>query len=165
MPSRSFNWKVVGPIRRDTDDLRPGYDNAIIDLWHTLPTSLSGRRYNHAGCDIEVTCEWSPVASLLSAQLKASIQSESHPESLTEGWWTIYEESVDVHCAVRVAGTNDFSEYDWYSTFFLESYLYDLFLILNLALPGGANFINLRVEKGQHLDESLGLASFYFEDA
>ena len=89
-----------------------------------------------------------------------------NPNNTADDWWKIFVKEVQCTSKVSIAGSNDLSQHGWYAAFFAESYLYDLFLVLNLALPGSANFYPVNVSS---LDEKfckeLGLSSFYFEDA
>jgi len=48
----------------------------------------------------------------------------------------------------------------------MESHLYDLFIILNLALPGAADFLNVSVEPvGAGQRDRLELSAYYFQIA
>jgi hypothetical protein len=67
---------------------------------------------------------------------------------------------------VAITSRNELSKRDWYPEFFVESYLYDLFIALNLALPGAADFFNVTVETlAPRQAERLDLSAFYFETA
>jgi hypothetical protein len=98
--------------------------------------------------------DWSPVHAHLTEQLSPSEN---------ENWW---ETEFRVPAEVKISGRNKMSKHDWYPLFFVESYLYDLFIVLNLALPGAADFFNVRVEATRPIQvERLGLSAYYYEAA
>lgn len=133
----------------DNPDLE--YDRSIVELWGSLPPLLRSRTFLHDGCNIVVTMDWTPVRKLLTKQLR------------TSNWPT---KKLRLPAQVEITSWNKFSKLDWYPEFFVESYLYDLFIALNLALPGAANFFNVTVEKvGLGQPERLDLSAYYFETA
>ncbi|SRR6266851_515103 len=126
-------------------------DRSIVELWDSLPPLLLGRTFLHEGCNIVVAMDWTPVRKLLTKQFRTSTRAPKKIRLLAQ---------------VEITSRNEFSKYDWYPEFFVESYLYDLFIALNLALPGAADFFNVTVETvGPRQPERLDLSAFYFETA
>jgi hypothetical protein len=120
----------------------------------------------HDGCNVTVTVDWSPVAKHLAKQLGMSRELRKAPRSLTEDWVEKYWAQTRVPAVVRISGSNERSEYDWYPDFFIQSHVYDVFVALNLALPGAADFLGVGIiPKSGGPAEHLELSAFYFEKA
>ena len=133
------------------DDPDLEYDRSIVELWNSLPPLLHSRAFLDDGCKIVVAMDWTPVRELLTKQLRTSTRAPKKIRLLAK---------------VGITSRNKFSNYDWYPEFFVESYLYDLFIALNLALPGAADFFNVTVETVRpRQSERLDLSAFYFETA
>lgn len=160
MTTRSEVRHVFGMFRLNPeDDSDLEHERSITDLWGSLPSSLSSQTFVHDGCDVVVSIDWSPVGDHFAKQLSTSTLELSE-----EDWWKIYSAELRLPANVKISGRNKLSEHEWYPGFFVESYLYDLFVILNLALPGSADFLNVGVEPaslGQR--ERLELSAYYFE--
>lgn len=133
------------------DDPDLEYDRSIVELWRSLSPLLLSRTFLHDGCNIAVTMDWSPVRALLTKQLRTATRTQK---------------KCRLPAQVEITSRNKFSKHDWYPEFFVQSYLYDLFIALNLALPGAADFFNVTVETaGLGHPERLDLSAFYFETA
>lgn len=69
-----------------------------------------------------------------------------------------------VSAKVIFNGSNRLINNRWYPRFFVERYLYDLFLLINLSTPGACDFLNIRfMNGGAEDDERLNLSSYFFE--
>lgn len=133
------------------DDPDHEYDRAIVELWSSLPPLLVSRTFLHDGCNIAIAMDWSLVRVLLTKQLRTATRT---PKKL------------QLPAQVEITSRNKFSKHGWYPEFFVQSYLYDLFIVLNLALPGAADFFNVAVETvGLGHPERLDLSAYYFETA
>jgi hypothetical protein len=115
--------------------------------------------------------DWEPVHALLAEQLRDSTDLFSDPppgmvrvttyRRLQPDDRRIYDVETSLPAHVEISGQNNVSNYDWYPEFFVETYLYDLFLVLNLALSGSADFHNVTVHSVCHSPERLGLSAPY----
>jgi hypothetical protein len=84
---------------------------------------------------------------------------------MTEQWVKEYWAETRLPVSVQISGANEFSNYDWYPDFFVQSQLHDVFVASNLALPGAADFLAVGLESrvaGRPHDR-LELSAFYFE--
>lgn len=136
------------------NDVDLEFERSVEKLWGSLPPVLCNRTYLHEGCEVTVSVDWSPVHAHFIEQLSPSED---------ENWW---EAKVRVPAAVKISGRNKMSTQDWYMPFFVESYLYDLFIVLNLALPGAADFFNFTVEAARPIHATrLELSAYYYEAA
>lgn len=166
LESRTEQCKIVGVFGHEADELFPDYDGAIISVWRDLINNMSTRSYQHQGCSVSVDCDFSPLLPMLANRRASKSRFLENPKTAPDDWWKIFTEKVQCISTVSIAGSNELSQYGWYAAFFAESHLYDLFLVLNLALPGSANFHSVRVSSSdEKFHEELDLSSFYFEDA
>lgn len=164
---RTETRTVVGTFSLNAeDDTSLEYEKSIVDCWKRLPTDFSTRAFVHDGCEVHVTLDWSPVTAHLAEQLGISTVLRVSPESLPENWAESYWAEIRLPAIVEIKGSNELSEYKWYPEFFVETYLYDVFVVLNLALPGAADFVSVGVEsvRGGPRDR-LELSAYYFENA
>jgi hypothetical protein len=140
-----------------------------ISLWSEIIISHSFRSYYHDGVRAEVQADWAPVREHLVEDQDRDKEFHRLLKENSKAAWTIYDSSREyakVSFLVRIDGSNDLSQYQWYPVFFVEKYIYDIFLIANLALPGSCEFLNVRFpnERGISSDR-YGLSSYNFEEA
>lgn len=158
--------EISGTFRYDTEELFPEFGNAVVRLWENLPSEVLTRNYSHDGCSINLECDFTLIAAMQAKRLAAMRSYRESPQTTPEDWWKVFSEAVTASCSVTIEGTNKLSENAWYPSFFFESHLYDLFFILNLALPGSTNFFKAKVtSENRKFIENMELSSFYFEDA
>jgi hypothetical protein len=153
-------------------DVSLDYARSTVDTWEALLTVACERQYHHEGCDISVHVDWAPVHALLAEQLRDSLDLLSDPPPGMVKEWVIvplqpndrrlYHQKTSLLAQVQISGQNLLANAGRYAGFFVETYLYDLFLILNLALPGSADFFNVIVPGGDYRPERLGLSAFYW---
>lgn len=145
------NRYVVGEFGLGQSWEDPDYDKLVEEQWRLIPAELLTRTFAHKGSTVTVTPDWRPVQTLMHNQIRTGNRT---PKKL----------NVPIQVAVDIP--NDYCERSWYWCFFAESYLYDFFIAMNLALPGAADFFNLRVEPGEFIrPEKLDLSAFYFDSA
>lgn len=157
---------VQGVFENDAEELFPHYDDAIISLWKSMNSSIAEYTYTHEECSVLIKYDWSPVIDILIKRRESYRNFKEDPKNAPDDWWKLSFERVDCSCNVLISGSNELSKYGWYASFFVESYMYDLFLILNIALPGSGNFLNVKVTGGRKShSEDISLSSFYFENA
>lgn len=73
-------------------------------------------------------------------------------------------DNLIVSAKVILTGSNRLVNNPWYPRFFVERYLYDLFLLMNLSTPGTGDFLNIIfMNNGGEEDERLNLSSYFFE--
>lgn len=158
--------EVSGAFRHETDELFPEFDDAIARLWSDLPKNVLVRSYSHQGCSIELECDFSSISAMQARRIGVMRSFRESPQTAPKDWWKIFFEKVTASCKVTVQGSNELSETGWYPSFFFESHLYDLFLILNVALPGSTNLHLAKVAGADaNFGEDMDMSSFYFEDA
>src|SRR5687767_7065117 len=153
------------------------YAQATVDIWKAIAPIARERKYHHDGCDIRVRVDWEPVHLWLAEELQDSLDLFSEPPpgyvreilyrpmSPTEIEAAKAKREKSISAYVEISGQNEMSSYMWYPDFFVEMYLYDLFLILNLALPGSADFFSVTIRGPGYSTDQLSLSSDYWWDA
>jgi hypothetical protein len=164
----SHSLKIIGTIHSADDESDTGdFYRLSSRLWGALPECISNRNYFHDGVEIAVRANWSSVQFLASEANRIAQASIAASEVGLFRWLESFPTKVEIPVEVAVNGKSDLSEYDWFPSFFVENYLYDVFIILNLALPGVADLMNLRIQRDANKDPStpIRLASYYLYTA
>ncbi|QYJ82011.1 HEPN domain-containing protein [Shewanella aegiceratis] len=140
-----------------------------IELWGKINERLNSKSYTHDGVSAEIYTDWSPVIEELKKQQTREREFNKLLEENGEAAWEIYRFDIKepkVKFLVSIQGKNEVSEYKWYPRFFVEKYLYDIFLIANLSLPGSCEFLNVRfISEREKESERYLLSSYNFEEA
>lgn len=173
MPNRTEVRAIVSDgfnlgITRDTS---LAYAQATVDIWKAIAPIVRERKYQHDSCDIRVQVDWEPVHLLLAEKLQDSLDliSEPPPGYVKEIIYVrMSPEEIEAANAnreksilayIEISGENELSNYSWYPDFFVETYLHDLFLILNLALSGSADFLTVTIRGPGYSTNNLRLSS------
>lgn len=136
-------------------------------LWSSLPASVVERTYVHHGVRVQIRANWESarhIAAEGNRVLQKSIAASSEG-SFT--WVESIPHELTVPVEVLICGENSHSMHAWYPRVFVDNYLYDIFTILNVSLPGSADFMNLSVlNENQHsLPEPTQLSPYYLHRA
>jgi hypothetical protein len=151
----------------DIADPPQEYLASIVRLWSNLPQSLRERTYEYQGRRLTVQLDPSPIHTKLREQAKiCAIYSSPKPRVSKAAIKSLFKK-ITVPVEVTVSGGGKSPTYRPFAESFVEAYFYDLFLILNIALPAAANFSNIFVVDPEHpwSKDQLGLSTFYFETA
>ncbi|MDQ4628660.1 hypothetical protein [Janthinobacterium lividum] len=164
----SHNLKILGTFHMANDETEDGnYFLLNSEIWAALPKNISRRVYFHEGVEIVVSANWNS-AVMISAEVnritKNSIAASG--DGLFE-WLEPFPSNLEVPVNVVMSGENNLLNLDWYPIFFVDNYLYDVFMMLNLALPGSADFMNLRIQSDTSETPTLPtrLSPYYFHAA
>jgi len=140
-----------------------------ISLWSEIISGLSFRSYYHEGVLAEIQADWAPVRKHLIEDEAREKEFQRLLEEKGDAAWSIFDparENPKVSFLVTINGSNNLSKYPWYPVLFVEKYIYDIFLIANLALPGACEFLNARVPNARGMTgDRYGLSSYNFEEA
>ena len=167
MTNRTVSRTITARVALNADDEGSdfAYMEEIVTFWTYQHTCIATRKASHDGCNATVTFDWSPVAPVLSQQLLMSKLLRHTPHELPPDWSQIYYKKVEIQVAVQIEGQNRLAKHHWYPDFFIENALYDLFVIINLALPSAANFNFIHREQiGLAAPEELSLSAYYLDD-
>jgi len=147
------------------------YEALILSFWKSMPGALKQRIYRlESGDAASVRMDPAPLHALYRsrANVHARARSSARSGRVTQTAWRVFFRETPVPIEVALQGRHPKSSYDWYAPFFAETYLHDLFLVTNLALPNSASFNNVKVtKKGEHSrsPSQLYLSNFYFAQA
>lgn len=141
-----------------------------IKLWREIKESFSLKSYTHESVSAEVITDWSPVIEELEQQHSRDQEfKKTLKEEGEEAAWEVFSsdrEEPKVKFLVIIQGESKLSDHNWYYQFFVEKYLYDVFFIINLSLPGACDFFNVRFINERELEnERFLLSSYGFEEA
>lgn len=143
-------WKIIGPQQAD--------------FWKSAIRRLSGRSYQHNGYDIEVKIDWAPLARRLIRDHKLLIPVRTYQPSKVD-WFAKLDKPLYLAATCSIVGDSDFDGYQWYPGFFVEYFLYEIFMIVNLSCPGVAEFYNFEIQRtDQTQSQRLQLSAFYFDE-
>lgn len=150
---------------------------AAVDIWKSIAPFVHERKYHHDGCDIRIQVNWEPIHLLLAKELQDSLDEFSEPppgyvkvityvpmspEEKEAASNAYREKSILAH--IEISGENKLSRQLWYPEFFMEMYLHDLFLMLNLAVPGSADFLYVTIRRPGYSTDNLRLSSYFWWD-
>lgn len=155
-------------IGRDYEDEWKKSDQLDLAVWQEAAYLLKHWEYSHDGCEIKVQANWQPYVDRLKEQIEihnhffAKLERKESFDDFDFG----NSEDLIIECEVTIKGANEVSNYGWYPGYFVEQYAYDLFLIMNLAMPGCCDFYNLIIvsDNGKQKDR-LNLSGYSFQSA
>jgi hypothetical protein len=143
------------------------YENDIA-LWTDISQQINHKTYSHDGISAEVIADWEPVIDNFKKQQKREREFNKLLKEKGDAAWTIYKTELQdpkVSFTVTIKGKHELLKQDWYHRFFIEKYIYDIFLIANLSLPGSCEFLNARFTTKSGKDrERYNLSSYNFEE-
>jgi Apea-like HEPN len=153
----------IGSFGRDSDEEWEKIEPTVIDFWTKAIPLLKSRTYKHDGVETTVELDWSPYNRSLKNYHKV-MAPVRRAEPSDPAWYSKINRSTKLSATCHLNASNKLSANSWYAEFFLEYYLYEVFLIANLACPGAANFFSLRVGSGlRKAKDKFDLSSFYFD--
>ncbi|MFM0434412.1 hypothetical protein PQQ75_35795 [Paraburkholderia aspalathi] len=150
-------------LTRDSDEHWETIEPQIQQFWHKAPKELQHRNYEHEGCIITVDINWQPLAARLRRDyvLLQPLRENTAP---VKDWLAKVYRPLRIRADVTVSGTNKFCSYEWYPTFFLDTFVHEVFLIANLSVPGSADFYGAAIARPQQRHSTeVRLSAFAFD--
>ncbi|AHJ77517.1 hypothetical protein BBB57_21140 [Kosakonia sacchari] len=137
------NWEIL-----ELDDIL---------FWENNLKLIKSKCYSHDGCSVNVSANW----DILIERLKESYRKTKDAYSKTPiDYSSFVERKVQIPVSVEIKEENKHSHYISYARFFVDYYLYELFVLMNLARPGVCDFFNLSIN-----DDRMMLSSYNFQNA
>ncbi len=133
----------------ETDD--PAKEN-YISTWSEVTDVLSRRIYRHPMGDVIVSANWDEAKSVSIASLDGTFNEDRRYDVFKENF------QVPVVCTVVKPESVKASE-----RHFLELFLYDFFLCLNLSAPGSCDFFSAYIDPPQGKRSDMKLSASLFE--
>lgn len=164
----SYDFKIMGAFHTADDDAEDGNFFLLNSkIWASIPENISKRIYFHDGVEIVVSANWEPAQIIASEVNRITQRSISESKEGLFKWLEPFPSELEVPINLIMNGENDLLNHDWYPIFFVDNYLYDVFVMLNLALPGSADFMNLRIQSDASKEPTspTRLSPYYFHAA
>lgn len=163
-----FIFELPSVGRGITDDGWEEIDAAHIEYWKAASSLLGTRTFDYRGHSVTLEVDWRPI--LRRHQRHYRVMQQLHEAAGTPVAYDIGKKFSRTRVKVPAKLTTTFErghidEWQHYSLVF-ESFLYDTFLMMNIAAPGSCNFYNaaLRLKNSRHLTE-ISLSEFFFDIA
>ncbi len=139
-------------------------------FWKDEANAFGIRRYDHEGCQIIVVVDWRPLGVELERRHEVLIpmrrgELRNAAESSVKSLYEKLNKPIYIKATVTVDGKNDVSKYRWYPAYFAELYVYEFFLVANLALPGVAQFYTLSFRSSKEEEPQRPRLSSYAFDS
>ncbi len=135
-----------------------------IAFWKTAAQKLKTRTYNHNECIIKVHINWNPLTRRMIRDYDLNLPLRTGKTPSVD-WYAELSKPLQLKAKCAIVGSNDLSSYPWYPKFFIEYFLYEVFMIVNLALPGAAEFLNFELQNAKDPARTrMGLSAFYFSE-
>jgi len=165
MTSSEFTFNLLfRHFGRDTDEEWEVIEPYFAEYWKSAVEPLRSKTYDHNGCSIKVTVDWSPYVRRI-IHYHNIMGPVRKGQTNNEEWYAKINRPLRLKATCILTGSNKLSEYTWYPEFFLEYYLYEIFAISNLACPGAADFYGLTIEsKTTKSTDRPRLSAFYFDE-
>lgn len=112
------------------------FDRQLLDLWSQLPQLFSKRTYRRHNEDITLSPDWSIVLPRLNdIRNLRRLSAAEREEASHRLFWEL--DNIILPIAVEVESTSfDRSVLDYSDTGVADLLMYDMFLVMNLAVPG-----------------------------
>lgn len=158
-----FSITVRNPGRQQEEEWET-IEPREIAFWKAATRKLGTRTYRHNGCIAEVHLDWSPLTRRMirNYDLNLPLRTGKTPHA---DWYAKMSRPLRLKAKCTISGSNNLNTYPWYPEFFIDYFLYEVFMIANLALPGSAEFLNFELQSSNATpSERLGLSAFYFSE-
>jgi hypothetical protein len=158
-----FSITVRSPGRQQEEEWET-IEPREIAFWRAAAKKLATRNYRHNDCVVEVGLDWTPLARRLARDFDLNIPVRTGKPAPVD-WYAKVSKPLRLKVRCSITGSNDLSSYAWYPEFFVEYFLYEVFMIVNLAFPGAAEFLNFEILTLEGSSKQrLGLSAFYFSE-
>lgn len=164
-PTLNEFFITVFRLGRDQEEEWETIEPRQIAFWKEASKKLKSRIYQHNGCVVEVQLDWSPLTRRMTRNYEALIPLRTGKKPPAD-WYKKFSRPLRLKAICAITNSNERSSDPWYQEFFVEYYLYEVFMITNLALPGSGEFRNFELQsRGKPLRRwRLGLSAYYFSD-
>lgn len=148
-------------VGRDFEDWEE-IDKAHADFWKEASTAFSRRSYNHDQYIIDIHMNWHPLVRAYRRNYGAvPILQKGKREESRRRW----QPTSRVTATISVDGKGGLYHHkDYYACYFLQTFIYEVFIMANLSCPAAANFYNLSISNQDRLNRFRStLDSTYFD--
>ena len=138
-------------------------------LWQEITNKLSNYCILYKSLSASVEVSWLPVVKHKKAldevtnRISDQITTESYDSDFFDQFSALYFKKIPLIAKIDIDGALTESEEAFLPKIILEKYLYDVFMIANLASPGSCDFLNIEFPRKNGHPEKLFLSSYFFE--
>ncbi|WP_248766082.1 hypothetical protein [Pseudomonas protegens] len=136
-----------------------------IDLWKQATNIIGTWSYSHKNVNAIIECDFSSFIELnkASARLNHAIHNEfALDKSMID---SVMAPALEFFVKVSLEGKENPIKYEGYCKYFVERFLYDVFLVMNFSRPGVCDFMNIRIDAGLGTFTKLNLSGGCFESS
>jgi hypothetical protein len=162
---------LVQPSRSISDDHWEEIDASHIEVWEKADSLFKSYAYDSEKRSVRIEFDWKPIVRRLRQHL--SVMRRIHAPDIADKYRAYSEikfprRPVRVNCTVTVTRKKDKKASAAHVALFdTESFLYDMFLILNLAAPGCCSFWSATLKERQThpswAEHPLSLSEYSFD--
>ena len=126
---------------------------SVIGPWH----------YMHGDVKIKIECDFSPFVEAYKINTESLNMAEAVRNLSIEQVESALFPELEFVVRVTFESGADLGRQQWYASYFVEQFLYDIFFVLNIARPGVCDFLGVRIDAGRGLVTELRLSADCFE--
>lgn len=136
-----------------------------IELWKQATSVIGTWSYSHKDVNAVVECNFNSFVELHEASYRLNHAIHNNLDLANNMIESVMMPVVEFFVKVSLEGNDESIGYKGYSRYFVEKYLYDVFLMMNLSRPGACDFMNVRVDTGLGMFTQLPLSGDCFESS
>jgi len=149
--------------RLDEHERREEIKSGDMELLKQAISVIGPWRYVHGDVKVTVECDFSPFVEAYKINTESlSVAELSRTLSIEQIEAALFPE-LEFVVKVNLEINEGAGRLQWYTSYFVEQFLYDVFFILNIARPGVCDFLGVRIDAGRGLVTELRLSADCFE--
>ncbi len=113
-------------------------------FWEEAAVEFKSFSYKHGECVVTVSADWSALANITRYRTEI-LRPVRNGTSEDPNWYEKVSKPFIIEATVILEGESDLSDMDWFPDHFIELYVYEVFLLSNLACPGSGQFYPIKI--------------------
>jgi hypothetical protein len=157
---------TCSPGRDLSDDGWAEFQPADIATWKEACSCVASKTYQHEQWEVNISIDWRPIVRRLQHNHNVSKTAFSRTDRAGDIkiWQQYRHGNVRVPCKVIAKTIRKKSSNYFHPGLYVQSFAYDVFLALNLAMPGSCDFYGSTVTSNfKRTPWELALSSHWFE--
>ena len=149
--------------RLDEHEQREEIKSGDMELFKQAISVIGSWHYMHGDVKIKIECDFSSFVEAYKINTESLSMVEAvHDFCIEQVKSALFPEFEFVVRVTSESGA-DLGRQQWYASYFVEQFLYDIFFVLNIARPGVCDFLGVRIDAGRGLVTELRLSADCFE--
>jgi len=149
--------------RLDEHEQREEIKSGDIELLKQAVSVIGPWYYMHGDIKIKIECDFSPFLEAYKINTESLNMAEAVRDLSIEQVKSALFPELEFVVRVTFESGADLGRQQWYASYFVEQFLYDIFFVLNIARPGVCDFLGVRIDAGRGLVTELRLSADCFE--